>query len=135
MGPFAEKFPDVIAQIFIQRESITRGFIKMDQTFPEKKFTYFFPGHLLGRSTLADEKLAAKRIRLALLGRDRHLEHITDTLDVNGNGRLGRTRNSLHFGLEPVVVFDPDTVTVIGNPDQNNPARAVGKRTDLPTQI
>ncbi|OPY86290.1 MAG: hypothetical protein A4E72_01710 [Syntrophus sp. PtaU1.Bin208] len=112
-----------------------RCLIEMDQPLLEEKLADFLPGHLLRGSPFTHEELAAEGIRLAVLLRHGDAQNPRHTGDRHRNRRLGGTGDGLHLGLEPVVIVNADNVATVRHPDQDNPARGIGKSTEFPPEI
>lgn len=78
--------------------------VEMNQALGGEELADFAAGHLQRRRTLADEKLAAERVGLALLIRNPDAQHLAYAFDLHRDREISRAGCRLHLGFEPIVV-------------------------------
>ncbi len=135
LGPATKAGPNVVCPIIRQRKLLAGGFIEMDQPLFVEKLTNLVAGHLLRGGSLTDEELAPERIRFAVLRGNGHAQHLANFLDLHRNGRFGRAGNGLHFGFQPIGMLHSIHLARIGDPNQDHPARGIGKGADFPAKV
>ena len=70
-----------------------------------------------------------------MLFRDSDGKYFAGALYVDCDWRFGRTGDGLDLGLEFVVLADPDNLTIIFYPDQDDATCCIGKGAYLATEV
>ena len=70
-----------------------------------------------------------------MLLRHRHDQYVVDRLHFDRDRRICGACGGLDLGLQPVLVLDPDSITLVGDAKQDDSPSGVRERTDLGAEV
>lgn len=116
-------------------EGVAGCLVQPNETFLEEEVPNLVAGQLLAGGSLPDEEAAPEGVWFAVLFRHCYQQHLSFALHLHGHGRVCRTGNTLHLGLQPIVVRHADHGSGVVNPDQNDTAGGVGEGAELSAEV
>ena len=122
-------------QVALQIEARAGRLVETDESFLVEGLADLVAGHLLAVRAFTDVEPATEGVGLAMLLRHRHDQYVRRPTPLDRDRRIRGACGGLDLRLQPVVVFDSDSITLVGDAKQDDSPSGVRERTDLGAEV